>query len=112
MQLAFPDPDTLHWKGTSWTRLAAGPQEPVPAEIAAHLGEYGPDFNITYLTYRDGQLRCLIEYFFTHDCAPLGDNRFKMAGMLYPDEILELGATDEAGRTGIRVGPMFLERRG
>jgi len=111
MQLSFPTVDTLEWKGTSWSRMAVVPQEPVPAEIAPHLGTYGPDFNITYLTYRDGQLKCLIEYFFTHDCTPLGDNRFMMQGLLYPDEILELGATDEAGKSGIRVGPMFLERR-
>ncbi|MGV3490991.1 MAG: serine hydrolase domain-containing protein [Devosia sp.] len=110
MTLEFPSADSLVWKGTTWSRMAVTPQDPVPADIAPHLGEYGPDFNITYLTYRDGQLKCLIEYFFTHDCEPVGGNRFKMQGMLYPDEILELGAT-ENGKTGIRVGPMFLERR-
>ena len=32
-------------------------------------------------------------------------------GKLYEDEILELDAVDDHGRRGIRVGPMFLERR-
>jgi D-alanyl-D-alanine dipeptidase len=34
-----------------------------------------------------------------------------MRGLLYEEEILELGAVDENGREGIRVGPMFLQRR-
>ncbi len=109
--LDFPIPIRSTGREPPGAGMAVTPEEPVPADIAPHLGEYGPDFNITYLTYRDGQLKCLIEYFFTHDCEPLGGNRFTMRGMLYPDETLELGATDEAGEFGIRVGPMFLERR-
>ena len=34
-----------------------------------------------------------------------------MRGLLYEEEILELDAVDDHGRRGIRVGPMFLERR-
>jgi D-alanyl-D-alanine dipeptidase len=34
-----------------------------------------------------------------------------MHGLLYEEEILELDAVDDNGRRGIRVGPMFLERR-
>ncbi len=111
MSLAFPQADTLHWKGQDWSKVDSLPAEQVPPEIAVHLGEYGPDFNITYLTYRHGQLKCLIEYFCTHGCEPVDNGRFRMRGLLYEEEILELGAVDEQGREGIRVGPMFLERR-
>lgn len=111
MDLAFPDADTLTWKGATWARVAEKPNEVVPAHIAPHLGEYGPDFNITYLTWANGGLKCLIEYFCTHECEPAGQGRFRMHGLLYEAELLELGATDESGRSGIRVGPMFLERR-
>jgi D-alanyl-D-alanine dipeptidase len=75
------------------------------------LGEYGPDFNVTYLSYSHGKLLCLIEYFCTHTCEPIDRDRFRMHGILYEEEVLELGAVDETGRQGIRVGPMFLERR-
>lgn len=111
MDLAFPGGDALTWKGAKWARVTDKPTDPVPEHIAPHLGEYGPDFNVTYLTWANGGLKCLIEYFCTHDCEPAGQGRFRMHGILYEAELLELGATDEDGRSGIRVGPMFLERR-
>jgi D-alanyl-D-alanine dipeptidase len=111
MNLSFPKAGGLNWKGQHWSKVASLPAEQVPPEIAVHLGEYGPDFNITYLTYSHGQLKCLIEYFCTHGCEPIDGGRFRMRGLLYEEEILELGAVDEHGRQGIRVGPMFLERR-
>jgi CubicO group peptidase (beta-lactamase class C family) len=112
MNLSFPAPGQLAWKGATWSRIDEVPTETPPAEIAPHLGEYGPDFNITYLTYSHGELKCLIEYFCTHTCEPVDAGRFRMRGLLYDEEILELDAVDERGRHGIRVGPMFLERRG
>ena len=111
MDLSFPVPGTLVWKGATWTRIADVPDEAPPPEIAPHLGEYGPDFNITYLTYSHGKLRCLIEYFCSHTCEPVDKDRFRMHGILYEEEVLEIDAVDERGRRGIRVGPMFLERR-
>ncbi|WP_136615874.1 MULTISPECIES: serine hydrolase domain-containing protein [Mesorhizobium] len=111
MNLSFPAPGALVWKGVNWTRIDALPAEAVPAEIAPHLGEYGPDFNITYLSYSHGELKCLIEYFCTHSCEPVEAGRFRMHGLLYEEEILEIDAIDDHGRRGIRVGPMFLERR-
>ncbi|QPC94706.1 serine hydrolase [Mesorhizobium sp. INR15] len=111
MNLSFPKPGSLVWKGAHWSRIDALPAETVPTEIAPHLGEYGPDFNITYLSYSHGQLKCLIEYFCTHNCEPLEAGRFRMHGLLYEEEVLELDAVDDHGRHGIRVGPMFLERR-
>ncbi|TGT40220.1 serine hydrolase domain-containing protein [Mesorhizobium sp. M8A.F.Ca.ET.165.01.1.1] len=111
MNLSFSKANQLDWKGATWSRVDSLPVEKVPPEIAPHLGEYGPDFNITYLTYSHGQLKCLIEYFCTHSCEPVDAGRFRMHGLLYEEEILELGAVDDNGRRGIRVGPMFLERR-
>ncbi|ASV87754.1 beta-lactamase family protein (plasmid) [Ochrobactrum quorumnocens] len=111
MNVSFEVPSKMSWKGQDWTRVDSLPVEQVPPEICSHLGEYGPDFNITYLTYSHGQLKCLIEYFCTHTCEPVDSGRFRMRGLLYEEEILELGAVDETGREGIRVGPMFLERR-
>ncbi|OBQ66539.1 serine hydrolase domain-containing protein [Mesorhizobium loti] len=111
MNLSFSKANQLTWKGANWSRVDSLPVEKVPPEIAPHLGEYGPDFNITYLTYSHGQLRCLIEYFCTHTCEPVDAGRFRMHGLLYEEEILELDAVDDNGRRGIRVGPMFLERR-
>jgi CubicO group peptidase (beta-lactamase class C family) len=111
MNLSFPERETLVWKGASWKRIETLPIEQVPPEIAPHLGEYGPDFNVTYLYYSHGELRCLIEYFCTHLCEPVDAGRFRMHGLLYEEEILELGAVDDQGRKGIRVGPMFLVRR-
>ena len=111
LSLSFPAADSLFWKGSTWTRIADVPGEAPPPDIAPHLGEYGPDFNITYLTYSHGKLRCLIEYFCSHVCEPVDKDRFRMHGILYEEEVLELDAVDEQGRRGIRVGPMFLERR-
>jgi hypothetical protein len=79
--------------------------------LAPHLGEYGPDISITNLTYENGSLMCLIEYFHSHRCVPVDGKFYKMFGTLYPEETLELDAEDEAGNRGIRVGPMFLKRR-
>ncbi|MDF8356311.1 serine hydrolase domain-containing protein [Ensifer adhaerens] len=111
MNLSFPAAGKLAWRDTSWTRIETPEDETVPDAIAPHLGEYGPDFNITYLTYSHGGLKCLIEYFCTHTCEPVEEGRFRMHGRLYEDEILELDAVDDNGKRGIRVGPMFLERR-
>ena len=111
LELSFLDPNEMQWKGHKWVRTDTPDETEPPPEIAAHLGEYGPDFNVTTLSYANGALNCLIEYFYLHRCEPLGADRFKMLGKLYPDETLEVGAMDEAGRIGIRVGPMFLVRR-
>lgn len=111
LALSFPETGVLTWKGTDWQKLENLEEPPVPDHILPHLGEYGPDFNITYLTYSHGKLRCLIEYFFTHSCEPEDDLHYRMHGGLYEEEVLELGAVDEDGRKGIRVGPMFLVRR-
>jgi D-alanyl-D-alanine dipeptidase len=111
MDLAFSRADQLTWKGATWSRVDSLPVEKVPPEIAPHLGEYGPDFNVTYLTYSHGELKCMIEYFCTHSCEPVDEGRFRMHGLLYEEEILELDAIDDNGRRGIRVGPMFLVRR-
>ncbi|WP_271899165.1 serine hydrolase domain-containing protein [Candidatus Phyllobacterium onerii] len=111
MNLSFPKPGKLVWKDADWSRIETPPTEKIPPELAPYLGEYGPDFNVTYLTYSHGELKCLIEYFCTHKCEPVDGKRFRMRGLLYEEEILELDAVDERGRRGIRVGPMFLERR-
>lgn len=112
LDLSFPRSGELVWKGATWTRILAPPDAEPPPHIRPHLGEYGPDFNIAYLFHGHAGLKCLIEYFFTHSCEPLEDGRYRMHGRLYEDEILELDAVDEKGRRGIRVGPMFLARRG
>lgn len=112
LDLSFPEPGKLRWKDTDWVLTTDLPDDALPPEIAPHLGEYGPDFNVTYLSYRHGKLLCLIEYFCTHSCEPIDKDRFRMHGLLYEEEVLELGAVDDEGRSGIRVGPMFLERRG
>ena len=111
LDLSFLDLNEMQWKGQKWVKTDSVDETEPPSEIAALLGEYGPDFNITTLSYANGALHCLIEYFFQHRCEPLGVGRFKMQGIMYPDETLEVVVSDEAGRTGIRVGPMFLERR-
>ncbi|MGK9235456.1 beta-lactamase family protein [Inquilinus limosus] len=109
LDLTFSADGVLGWKGKDWTRRDAVDSD-APAELAPHLGVYGPDFNPTYLFYADGRLKCLIEYFCTHDCEQLPDGSWRMHGILYEGETLELAARDEDGRTGIRVGPMFLLR--
>lgn len=101
--------ETLTWKSKDWTRRVASGQ-PVPETLQPHLGVYGPAFNLTYLSYADGRLNCLIEYFCSHHCEPLADGTYRMHGLLYEGETLEIGAVDSTGRTGIRVGPMFLAR--
>lgn len=109
LDLTFGADGVLGWKGKGWTRRNTVDSN-APAELAPHLGVYGPDFNPTYLFYADGRLKCLIEYFCTHDCEQLPDGSWRMHGILYEGETLELAARDEEGRTGIRVGPMFLAR--
>lgn len=101
--------ETLIWKGTEWTRKAVSGQA-IPATLRPYLGTYGPLFNPTYLSYADGRLNCLIEYFCSHHCEPLTDNTYRMHGLLYEGETLEIDAVDATGRVGIRVGPMFLAR--
>jgi len=105
-------PTTMGWKDREWTRMeAAVSNESVPENLESYIGEYGPDINITYLVYEGGGLKCLIEYFYAHSLEELTPTTFKMHGLLYEDEILELGAVNDAGESGIRVGPMFLARR-
>ena len=101
----------LRWKDAEWTRVTNLEPEIVPDEYAGFIGEYGPDFNITSIFYSGGELKCTIEYFYTHTLHRISDRTFKMHGLLYDDETLEFDARDREGRTGIRVGPMFLARR-
>lgn len=110
LDLTFSADGVLGWKGKDWTRRNTVHSD-APAELAPHLGVYGPDFNPTQLFYADGRLKCLIEYFCTHDCEQLPDGSWRMHGILYEGEALELAAQDDEGRTGIRVGPMFLVRQ-
>ena len=110
LDLTFGADGVLGWKGKDWTRRNTVESD-APAELAPHLGIYGPDFNPTHLVYADGRLKCLIEYFCTHDCEQLPDGSWRMHGILYEGETLELAARDDDGRTGIRVGPMFLVRQ-
>lgn len=110
LDVTFSADGVLGWKGKDWTRRNTVDSE-APAELAPHLGVYGPDFNPTRLFYADGRLKCLIEYFCTHDCEQLPDGSWRMHGILYEGETLELAARDEQGRIGIRVGPMFLVRQ-
>ena len=101
----------LVWKGKVWTRLEGPPAVDVPESLVGHLGDYGPDFNVTRLFYDAGGLKCLIEYFYTHSLEEISPGVYRMHGLLYEDEQLELGVRGEDGRMGIRIGPMFLARR-
>jgi D-alanyl-D-alanine dipeptidase len=83
----------------------------VPEELLPYVGEYGPDFNVTYVFYQGGGLKCRIEYYDTHSLERISTGVYKMHGMMYEDEILQFGVEEEAGRKGIRVGEMFLARR-
>ena len=103
------DTGMLGWKGLDWIRGEARHVQ-APEALKPHLGVYGPAFNPTYLSHANGRLKCLIEYFCSHDCEPLPDGTYRMHGILYEGETLELGAHDPQGRQGIRVGPMFLAR--
>jgi CubicO group peptidase (beta-lactamase class C family) len=110
LKLEFPQPEKMIWKNQTWAKTTIVKGQ-VDAEIEPHLGTYGPEINITTLSYQNNELVCLIEYFHSHICKPIGNNKFIMNGTLYPNETLELGATDEMGQLGIRVGLMFLKRR-
>lgn len=101
----------MTWKGIQWKRVPKPVPETVPGELQPYIGEYGPDFNPTHILYQNGKLECLIEYFYTHTLERVAEGLYKMHGLLYEDEPLELDAKDEEGNSGIRVGPMFLKRR-
>jgi CubicO group peptidase (beta-lactamase class C family) len=111
LDLSFADNGKMQWKNQTWSKVFETDDTVPDPVIAPHIGDYGPDFNITTLSYENGSLMCLIEYFYMHRCEPLGGKLFKMNGTLYPSETLELDAVDENGSRGIRVGPMFLARR-
>jgi CubicO group peptidase (beta-lactamase class C family) len=104
-------PQSLTWKGITWRRIVEPKAEAVPDEFLRYVGEYGPDFNITYVFFKGGKLKCTIEYFFTHTLEKVADGIYKMHGLLYDDETLEFNVSDGRGHQGIRVGPMFLARR-
>jgi D-alanyl-D-alanine dipeptidase len=108
LKLVFLENGCLEWHGRVWEKGAAIPQ-PAPADIAPHLGQYGPRFNPAILSYENGKLTILMEYFYSHTCTVIRPNHYKMYGSLYPDEVLKLGA-QENGQSGICVGPMFLAR--
>jgi hypothetical protein len=99
------------WKGITWRRIVEPKAEAVPDEFLRYVGEYGPDFNITYVFFKGGKLKCTIEYFFTHTLEKVADGIYKMHGLLYDDETLEFNVSDGRWHQGIRVGPMFLARR-
>ncbi|MGC9529100.1 MAG: serine hydrolase domain-containing protein [Candidatus Bipolaricaulaceae bacterium] len=102
---------TLRWRAGTWERIPQPAPEAPPPQLAPHIGEYGPDFNVAHISYESGRPRCLVEYFYSHTLEEVAPATYKMHGLLYEDETLSLGARDERGRPGIRIGPMFLRRR-
>lgn len=102
----------LHWRGEVWHSIAEPADELVPAEFSAYVGDYGPDFSVTKIFYQGGVLKCTIEYFYTHSLEEVSAGTFKMHGLLYDDEILEFDVSDASGTRGLRVGAMFLAKRG
>jgi len=119
LEVSFAPPGTgerispsLAWQGVCWNRVSEPTCEETPEELQPYVGEYGPDFNITYIFYQGGALHCLIEWFFTHSLEKLSHTAYKMHGLLYEDETLVFGVQNADGQSGIKVGPMFLTRRG
>jgi D-alanyl-D-alanine dipeptidase len=101
-------PEGIHWRGELWTAQPP-PFVAPPADLAPHLGIYGPSFLPLYAYFRDGKLRGSAEGLAAHTCEPIGDNRYVMRGWLLDDEILEVGLIRN-GRPAIRVGEVIFER--
>jgi len=119
LEVSFAPPGTgervspsLAWQGVWWNRVPEPTPEQAPEELQPYIGEYGPDFNITYIFYQGGALRCLIEWFFTHSLEKVSETVYRMHGLLYEDETLVFGVRNADGDSGIKVGPVFLKRRG
>jgi len=62
------------------------PDEPFPWKNL--IGEYGPDFNITKVYEKDGQLNVLIEWFYEYPLTHTQDLRFAFPAGLYHGEEL------------------------
>lgn len=88
--------------------------KPLPASetFRGLIGEYGPDYDITYIFERDGKLWCLIEQFEFSPLEQVSENVFNFPGSgLYKDEQL-IFKRDKNGRaTEVTAANVTFERR-
>ncbi len=92
--------------------IASEKPQPVPAKWAGLLGEYGPDFNVTVIFEKDGQLWTQIEWAFLYPLKEISANVFQFPdyGLYMGDKITFL--RDQTGQaTHIDAASMLFKRR-
>ena len=92
--------------------VADGKPKPNPAKWAGLIGEYGPDFNVTVIFEKDGQLWTQIEWVFVYPLKEVAEDEFQ-----FPDYGLYMGdrikfIRDKTGvATHVDAASMLFKRR-
>ena len=86
--------------------------EPAPERWKGLIGEYGWDHNILYILEKDGQLRALIEWFFSYPLKEISASVFAFPDYgLYHGENLVFERDKEGNAVQVKVGNVIFKRR-
>ncbi|MSQ94526.1 MAG: serine hydrolase [Gemmataceae bacterium] len=70
----------------TYAPVAVPKPKPTPTKWQGLIGEYGPDFNVTYILEKDGKLHTLIEWIFLYPLKEISEDVYQ-----FPDYGLYLG---------------------
>jgi CubicO group peptidase (beta-lactamase class C family) len=87
------------------------PSEAVPGDLERFCGEYGWPYNIMKVYGQDGNLACLVEWFFEYPLERTGDSTFVLPGYsLYAGEKMEFIKDADGRITAVRLGDVLFPR--
>ncbi len=104
--------DELSLEGKTYRRVERLQPPPMPARYQGLVGEYGWDHNELFIYERDGQLHCLIEWFYHYPLTEISSDRFAFPDYgLYHGEELIFSLDDRGFATDVTAAEVKFQRR-
>lgn len=111
-EVALEADDTLNIGGTKFRREETGPPADIPDRWRGLIGEYGWDHNVLYILEEQGQLYCLIEWFYYYPLEEVSENEFRFPDYgLYHGEGLIFDRDDSSEATEVVAASVRFPRR-
>lgn len=99
-------------EGKTYQRLHDQPPVECPERLKGLIGEYGPDHNVLYILEDQGQLYCLIEWFYYYPLQQISDTEFRFPDYgLYHGEGLKFERDDSGRVKSVVAAEVRFDRR-
>ena len=99
-------------KKETYERVDNPKPTPLPTKFVGILGEYGPDYNVTILFEKDGQLWTQIEWAFVYPLKEISGNEFQFPDYgLYMGDRIKIIRDKNGVATHIDAASMLFKRR-